>query len=94
MILTGDNLQYTRKMKVKEFPISAGKLVCILNEVDAKDLGVFTGDRLELTNIRNTKKAVAIVDITKSEVKEKTIGLFEDLIVLLKTKSTDRKSVV
>lgn len=76
-------------MKVKEFPISAGKLVCILNEVDAKDLGVFTGDRLELTNIRNTKKAVAIVDITKSEVKEKTIGLFEDLIVLLKTKSTD-----
>jgi AMP phosphorylase len=80
-------------MKVKEFPISAGKLICVVNEKDAKDLGVFPGDRLELSNKKSGKKAVAIVDTTNSEVKENVLGLFEDLIVLLKVKKNDSVDV-
>ncbi|MDD3083674.1 MAG: thymidine phosphorylase [Candidatus ainarchaeum sp.] len=82
-------MQYFKVMKVKEFPISAGKLICVLNKIDAEDLGVFPGDRLELINKKNGKNSVAIVDVTNSEVKEKIIGLFEDLISLLKVKSND-----
>ncbi len=80
---------YSKTMKVKEFSISAGKFICVLNEVDSNDLGVFPGDRVELENKKNGKVAVAIVDTTSSEVNEKTIGLFDDLIKLLKTKNND-----
>ncbi len=81
--------QYSKSMKVKFFPILAGRQICVLNTHDAQDLGVFVGDRLELFNERNGKKAVAIVDITSCEVKENSIGLFEDLISYLKTNKND-----
>jgi len=74
-------------LKVKAFPISAGKLVAVLNEIDAKELGVMAGDRLELTNKKNSKYCVAVVDTTTTSVKEDELGLFEDVMEELSVKN-------
>jgi len=43
-----DTNGYHHNLKVKAFDIDAGKLVAIVHEKDAKELGIFTGERLEL----------------------------------------------
>ncbi len=75
---------YSQMMKSKIFHITAGRMICVLNERDAKELGVIAGDRLEIKNKSNGRRAVGIVDISSMSVKEKGIGLFEEVANLLK----------
>ncbi len=81
--------QYSQMVKVKLFHISAGKLICVLNEIDAKELGVRTGDRVEITNEKLGRKGVVIVDVTLDAVRENNVGLFEDIATLLKVKENE-----
>ena len=71
---------YTKKLKVKALPIRTGRLVVVLHEDAAKDMGLMTGDRVELHNIKNKKRCVAMIDITHHTVNVDQIGLFEDVI--------------
>lgn len=68
---------YSKKLKIMPFAIDAGKLVSVMHETDAKELGVLTLDRLELTNPANNKKVITVVDITKEFVSAGNLGIFE-----------------
>jgi len=81
--------QYSKDLKVKVFNIEAGRLIAILNEKDAREFGVFVGDRVELLNLRNHKKTVGIIDITKSVVSPNQIGLFRDIVDKLEIKGNE-----
>ncbi|MDD5148832.1 MAG: thymidine phosphorylase, partial [Candidatus ainarchaeum sp.] len=70
--------RYSQMMRVKTFDIEAGALISIMHEIDAKELGVLPLDRVELTNIKNGKKVVTVVDHTTTMVEPDEIGLFED----------------
>ena len=90
MLNSGDFLAndgYIQDLKVKAFPIQAGIHVAILHEIDAKELGVMAGDRVELYNKNNGKRIVAIVDITKYSIEHDEIGLFAEVAEELGVKS-------
>ncbi|MFH1663397.1 MAG: AMP phosphorylase [archaeon] len=72
-------MKYSKKMKTKFIDIEAGKMISIIHEKDAKELGVFPLDRVELFNPKTRKKIITVVDTTDSMVKEKEIGLFNDV---------------
>ena len=80
---------YSQNLKIKILPVCTGKLVCVLNEIDAKEFGIFAGDRVELENKRTKKHCVAIIDVTKDFVKENVVGLFCEVKDLLDAKPTD-----
>lgn len=71
--------KYAQKMKAKLFDIKAGKYIAIVHETDAKELGIFKLDRIEIFNPRTRKCIVTVADLTDSEVKENEIGLFDDV---------------
>jgi AMP phosphorylase len=64
-----------------------------LHEIDAKELGVMAGDRIELLNKNNGKKCVAIADITKYSVEHDSIGLFQEVVEELKVKNGAKLTV-
>ncbi|MBN1940593.1 MAG: thymidine phosphorylase, partial [Candidatus Diapherotrites archaeon] len=70
---------YKHKMVAKLFDIEAGKLISIIHEKDAKELGVFPLDRIEISNKLNRKSITTVVDTTTTMLKENEIGLFEDV---------------
>jgi AMP phosphorylase len=72
-------MKYSKEMKTKFLDIESGKLISIVHESDAKELGVFPLDRIELTNKKTKKKVITVVDTTDSIVKPKEIGLFKDV---------------
>jgi AMP phosphorylase len=79
--------RYAQVMKVKRFDIEAGKLISVIHEIDAKELGVLPLDRIEITNLQNKKKVVTVVDTTTTMVGENEIGLFADVQKALGIKS-------
>jgi AMP phosphorylase len=85
--------EYSQDLKVRLFEIEAGKLIIVLNEIDAREFGITTGDRVELLNKKNKKSTVAIVDTTKSAVKENHIGIFDDVAKKLGLKGKEQISV-
>ena len=85
-LANGTGHGYSQEMVIKAFPIQAGKLVCILNEIDVNEFGMFAGDRVELSNKRNGKKCVAVIDVSKEFVPQNHIGLFEDVLEKLGAK--------
>ena len=84
---------YSQDLKVKAFQISAGKLIAILHKKDADELGVMEGDRIEVLNKNNNKKCVAVVDVTNYSVEHEQIGLFQEGIDKLETKSGNKLNV-
>jgi AMP phosphorylase len=85
--------RYSQIMKTKLFRIDAGKLICVLNDVDAAELGVMAGDRVEIFNKRTKKCTVALVDTTSIAVQENNIGLFEEVIDKIKAKAKEQLEV-
>jgi len=81
------NDSYIQDLKVKAIPIRTGKHIAVLNDIDAKELGVMAGDRVELLNKKNSKKCVAFIDVTSVSVKENHLGLFEEVLEELNVKS-------
>ncbi|MBT4870104.1 MAG: AMP phosphorylase [Candidatus Diapherotrites archaeon] len=84
---------YSQDLKVKLFPVSTGKFVCVLNEIDAKEFGVFAGDRVEIENKRTKKRCVVIIDVTKDFVKEDSIGLFQEVTKSINANTNDKVNV-
>ncbi|MCX6800724.1 MAG: AMP phosphorylase [Candidatus Diapherotrites archaeon] len=74
---------YAEEMSAKIFGINTGELVVLLNIADAKSLGVFPQDRLELKNKNNGKTCVAVVDTSDDTVKSGEIGVFHEAEKLL-----------
>ncbi|HIH09771.1 MAG TPA: AMP phosphorylase [Candidatus Diapherotrites archaeon] len=74
---------YSQKLSVRSIDLSSGKLIAVLNEIDARELGIFPLDRLEITNPENGRSANAVVDVTDSIIGENSIGMFRELSQLL-----------
>lgn len=79
--------EFFLKLQVKLLDIDADKLVCILNEKDARELGVFILDRIHVLNPQNQKAIHAVVDTAGSFVKKGEIGFFEDVAKVLEVKN-------
>ncbi len=75
------------KSKVKLYPIESGKPIVLLNDEDSRELGVYMSGRVEISF--NGNIVTAIVNTTKSFVKEGEIGIFEDVQKVLKVKNGD-----
>ncbi|MFH1587386.1 MAG: AMP phosphorylase [Candidatus Diapherotrites archaeon] len=86
--------KYTQKMKAKLLDIEAGKLIAIMNEIDAKEFGIFPLDRVELMNHRTKKSVVTVVDTTDTMVGEDEVGIFADVSRLLDAKESDSLEVM
>lgn len=72
-------MAFALRLKSMFFGFEAGKLVAVMHELDAAELGVLPLDRIEIFNPLNKKSIAAVVDHTKTEVQKGEIGLFEDL---------------
>ncbi len=81
---------YEQELTVKNLGIESGKLIVILNEVDAKELGLNPLDRVEIKNKKNEHICVAVVDTTDEMLKENEIGLFEGVEKALGVKTKDK----
>ena len=65
------------KLEVKKFDLSTGgPLVAVLDDEDAKKLGLIALDRVRIRRLKSTKEIVANVDISTEGVKPGTIGFF------------------
>ena len=76
------------KLKVRILGLSAGrKPVVILNEDDAREIGVRGSSRVEISY--GNKKIVGIVNLSKSLVKKGEIGFSEEVERRLKVKENE-----
>lgn len=85
--------EYVRKLKVRPIDLKAGKLISVLDDATAIDLGIKALDRLEIFNPKNKKKTVAIVDVSSEMVALNEVGLFRDVLELLGLKGGEEVSV-
>lgn len=69
------------KLKARLYLIESGKPVVVLNEEDAKELGVYATGRVRITH--QDKSITAIADTTSSFVAEGEIAIFEDVRKIL-----------
>lgn len=70
------------KLQVKNWAIAAGRPVAVMNQEDAKDIGVYIGDRVAL--LFNGVETIAIIDITNSYIPEGTIAVSQEVFDILK----------
>lgn len=78
------------RLKVKDMDISSGgPLIAILNEKDADNMDLHSGDRVKL--VKRGKVETVVLDIGESEkaVKRGSIGLYEEVLESLKSKEND-----
>ncbi len=80
------------KFKVKEINVDTGKFTVILNEKDAKDMGVRSLDRVKLITPGST--ITAVVETTTSMVDEGEVGALCKVFGELKECPSDEISVV
>jgi AMP phosphorylase len=78
---------FGKDLKVKSILIRTGKHIAVLNSVDAKELGILAGDRVELFCKKTNKKCVAFIDVTEKSVKSGQLGLFEEVLEELNVKN-------
>ncbi|MCS4541983.1 MAG: AMP phosphorylase [Euryarchaeota archaeon] len=64
-------------MKIKIFSMEAGAPVVVLNAEDARDAGLYSKDRVKITT--PTGSIIAIVDITKTMLKQGEVGVFLEI---------------
>jgi AMP phosphorylase len=72
------------KLKARLYPIEADRPIVILNDEDARDLGVYATGRVRISYREKTTTAIA--DTTASFVEEGDLGVFDDVRELLKVK--------
>ena len=76
------------KLKVKDIDVATGwPLVAIINEIDALTLDLHHGDRVKIK--KGKKNVIAIIDISESKkiVSSGQIGLYEEVLNKLSSKS-------
>src|SRR3989344_568813 len=77
------------KMKGKVLELNAGgKMIGIVNEKDALELGVHPLDKIVLT--KGNRKVTVTVDTTRNFIKPGTIVLYHDLKKIIKIRSGDK----
>jgi len=81
-----NSINYVQNLKIRVIDILAGKLIAVLNEIDAKELGVLPLERVEITNPRNKKSVNAVLDVTDTMIGENEIGVFRDVHKILGVK--------
>lgn len=64
------------KLRVKVLDVEVGKYKVILNEADAKEMGLRTGDRVR---IRDESTFTAVVETTETFVASGQVGIYADL---------------
>jgi putative thymidine phosphorylase len=82
------------KLKAKKIDISTGEiLIALINDLDARDLDLYKGDRIKIKS--NKKETIAIVDTTKSShyVPKGSIGLFDELSNELNVKNNENLKI-
>jgi len=68
------------KLKVKAVDLTTGgPLVAVLDDKDAKKLGLIPLDRIRIRRLRSKKEIIANVDISTEGLKSGTIGLFSEV---------------
>ncbi len=72
-------MQYIHKLRARRLDLEAGKLIAIMHELDAKQLGIQPLDRIEITNPLTGKSVVTVVDTTRTMVKPVELGIFRDV---------------
>ncbi len=70
------------ELKARLYPIEADRPIVVLNDVDAKDLGVYISGRVMVSY--GDKSITAIADTSASFVNEGEIGIFDEVRELLK----------
>ncbi|VVC04704.1 AMP phosphorylase [Candidatus Burarchaeum australiense] len=73
--------------KVKRFDIESGSFIAVLNEREARENGIFTGDRVVISTRGNKK--IVIVDLSEEVVERGEIGLFAETSSELKLQDGD-----
>ncbi len=91
--MTKKESAYSQIMKIKPFDIEAKRMVCIMNRTDARELGIFPLDRVELRVIGNSKRIVTVVDVTDTMVKLNELGVFKSVKKKLSLKKGSRVRV-
>jgi AMP phosphorylase len=76
------------KFSIKNWPIEAGRPIVILNHEDAKDLGMYVSDRVEIAY--DGASTVALIDITKSFVSEGIVAVSKEVVDVLGVKEGDK----
>lgn len=67
--------QFGLELKANLLDLETNVVVCVLNEIDAKKLGVSHDDRVIITNKKTNSFVAAVVDVAKKTVKQGEIGL-------------------
>lgn len=75
------------KLIAKPLPVEAEKPIAVMNKEDAEELGIKPLERVEIKSGRN--KIVAILNVAEKIIREGEIGLYEDILEILKVKSLD-----
>ena len=79
------------KFRVKIHAIETGKPIVVLNEDDAKELGVYVSDRVEISF--DGRNSIALIDVTSSFVGEGKVGIFKEVKDLLNVKDGDEVEI-
>jgi len=82
----------TYKCKVKNIDIYSGKRVILLNDMEAISHDIYAGYRTEIKI--DSKKLVAIVDLSKEIVKPGEIGIYKEVTDALGLKNGDEVEVI
>ncbi|HIE33699.1 MAG TPA: AMP phosphorylase [Candidatus Altiarchaeales archaeon] len=80
------------ELKTKIYPIKADMPIVVMNEEDAKDLGVYVSSRVVVEY--KGREITAIVDTTKIFVREGEIGLFDDVRRMLNVREKAKVHVM
>ena len=80
------------ELKVRRIDIEAGGYEIILNEEDAKELGVYPQDRVKVR--KEGMILTAIVNLSQSVIKEGEVGMFIEISEKLNVKNGDKVKVI
>lgn len=80
-------------MAAKCIGLETGRLISIINEADAKQLGIHPLDRIEIFNQRTNKNVITVIDVTKKMVQAGEAGLFLEACEKLQAKPGDSLEV-
>ena len=78
------------KLRVKNLDLSTGgPLVAVLNDEDARKLGLYASDRIVIKKGKNEISVLINVAENHGKIKGGTIGLFEEVLREMKLKNND-----
>jgi AMP phosphorylase len=80
------------KLKVKAIDLEAGRNLVVMNEEDARDLGIHIQDRVKVS--KGARTLTAIVSLSESMIRDGEIGLFRETLEELDAKNGDEVSVL